>query len=138
MMQMKIENADGFKNMADKLATIIEDEVDKLVGDLNDDYLNLLKANSPVDHDGGDPGKLSRSWKGTTKKIGTRGRMVTMENNSGYTHYVEYGHRIVVHGKDVGYQRGRFFVKKSRNKVLKSLPKRYKAMGERIQRRMGE
>lgn len=138
MMQMKIENADGFRSMADKLATIIEDEVDKLAGDLNDDYLNLLKANSPVDHDGGDPGKLSRSWKGTIKKIGTRGRMVTMENNSGYTHYVEYGHRIVVHGKDVGYQRGRFFVKKSRNKVLKSLPKRYKAMGERIQRRMGE
>lgn len=137
MMRMKIENADGFRSMADKLATIIEDEVDRLVSDLNDDYLNLLKANSPVDHDGDDPGKLSRSWKGTAKKLGTRGRMVTVENDSGYTHYVEYGHRIVVRGKDVGYQRGRFFVKKSRNKMLKSLPKRYKAMGERIVRRMG-
>ncbi len=137
MMRMKIENAEGFRSMADKIAAIMEDEVDQLAKEVERDYLKQLKANSPVDHDGDDPGKLSRSWKGTAKKLGTRGRMVTMENASGYTHYVEYGHRIVVHGKDVGYQRGRFFVKKSRNKVLRSLPKRYKAMGARIVMRMG-
>ena len=77
--------------MADKLATIMEDEVDKLDKDVESDYLSLLKANSPVDMDGDDPGKLRRSWDGSTRRLGKRGRLIEAENDCGYTPYVEYG-----------------------------------------------
>lgn len=126
------------RSMAKKLAGIMEDELDKLVDDVGDEYKRLVQANSPVDADGDDPGKLKRSWSGETRKLGTRGRVFELENDCGYVPFVEYGHRIVVNGKVVGYQRGRFFVKKSRNKVTRGLKKKYDEMGVRIARRLGE
>ena len=41
MMQMKIENADGFKSMADRLASIMEEEVDQLTKEVEGDYLTV-------------------------------------------------------------------------------------------------
>lgn len=137
MLKIETENNQAFTSMADKLAAIMEDEVDRLAKEVEKDYLNLLRSNSPVDADGDDPGKLRRSWNGDTKKLGSHGRMVEAENDSGYTPYVEYGHRILVHGQYRGWQRGHFFVKKSLNKIRRSLPKRYDAMAERIGRRLG-
>lgn len=138
MIKMKSSGGAQMRSMAKKLAGIMEDELDKLVDDVGDEYKRLVQANSPVDADGDDPGKLKRSWSGETRKLGTRGRVFELENDCGYVPFVEYGHRIVVNGKVVGYQRGRFFVKKSRNKVTRGLKKKYDEMGVRIARRLGE
>ncbi len=138
MIKMKSSGGAQMRSMAKKLAGIMEDELDKLVDDVGDEYKRLVQANSPVDADGDDPGKLKRSWSGETRKLGTRGRVFELENDCGYVPFVEYGHRIVVNGEVVGYQRGRFFVKKSRNKVTRGLKKKYDEMGARIARRLGE
>lgn len=138
MIKMKSSGGAQMRSMAKKLAGIMEDELDKLVDDVGDEYKRLVQANSPVDADGDDPGKLKRSWSGETRKLGTRGRVFELENDCGYVPFVEYGHRIVVNGEVVGYQRGRFFVKKSRNKVTRGLKKKYDEMGVRIARRLGE
>lgn len=138
MIKIKSSGGAQMRSMAKKLAGILEDELDKLVDDVGDEYKSLVQANSPVDADGDDPGRMKRSWSGSKKKLGSRGRLFELENDCGYVPFVEYGHRIVVNGKVIGYQRGRFFVKKSRNKVTRGLKKRYDEMGVRVARRLGE
>lgn len=139
MIGIKMENAASFKNMAAKLTAIVAEEVDAMAKEVGKDYVDMLKASSPVDMDGDDPGKLRRSWSGETERVGRNGRAAVAENDCEYTPYVEYGHRKVTRsGRVIGWQRGRFFVKKSSNKIRKSLPKRYEEMGARIERRLGE
>lgn len=136
MFKMKVDGK-GFASMADRLSTIMKEEMDDLVEEVGTDYLRLLEANSPVDPESRDPGKLKASWTKTTRKIGTRGQTVELENDCGYTQYAEYGHRIIIGDIFKGWQRGHFFVKKSLNKIRRSMPKRYDAMATRIQRRLG-
>lgn len=136
-MKMTMENKDGFVSMADKLAAIVADEVEALGNKVEKDWLNLVKANTPVDADGDEPGKLRAGWSSSHRKLGREGRLIELENSVEYTRPVEYGHRVVRNGEVVGYAKGRFFIKKSTGKVLKQLPKEYKAMGARIQRRLG-
>ena len=139
MFKMKMENAASFKNMASKLTAIVAEEVDAMAKDVSKDYVGMLRNTSPVDGDSVDPGKLRRSWTNETERVGRNGRMAVAENDCGYTQYVEYGHRKVTRsGRVIGWQRGRFFVKKANNKIRKSLPKRYDEMGRRIERRLGE
>lgn len=137
-MKMTVENKNGFLSMADKLSAIVTDEVEALGDKVEKDWLQLVKANTPVDADGDEPGKLRAGWSSSHRKLGREGRSIALENPVEYTRPVEYGHRVVVNGKVVGYVQGQYFIKKSTRKILKRLPKEYKAMGERIGRRLGE
>lgn len=137
-MKMIVKNKAGFLSMADKLSAIVADEVEALGDKVEKDWIQLVKANTPVDADGDEPGKLRAGWSSSHRKLGREGRSIALENPVEYTRPVEYGHRVVVNGKVVGYVKGQYFIKKSTRKVLKQLPKEYKAMGERIQRRLGE
>ena len=136
-MKMTMENEDGFLSMADKLAAIIADEVEALGDKVEKDWLQQVKANTPVDADGDEPGKLRAGWSSSHRTLGREGCLIELENPVEYTRPVEYGHRVVVNDKVVGYAKGRFFIKKSTRRILKQLPKEYKAMGARIQRRLG-
>ena len=111
-MTMTTDNADGFLSMADRLADIIADEVEALSGEVRKEWLS--------------------------KVISKRGRLLELSNAVEYVVPVEFGHRIVRNGKVFGYVKGRYFFTRSTKRVLKGLPKRYKAMGARIQRRLGD
>lgn len=59
-------------------------------------FLNLVKPRTPVD-----TGSLRASWEATP--ITDNGDLcVLVENPQDYATHVEYGHRVVSHGKDTG------------------------------------
>lgn len=136
-MKMTVKNKAGFLSMADRLSAIVSDEVEALGDKVEKDWLKLVKANTPVGAKGDKPGELRDGWSSSHRTLGREGSLIELENPVEYTRPVEYGHRVVVNDKVVGYAKGRFFIKKSTRRILKQLPKEYKAMGARIQRRLG-
>lgn len=137
-MKMTVKNKAGFLSMADRLSAIVSDEVEALGDKVEKDWLKLVKKNTPVGAKGDKPGELRDGWSSSHRTLGREGRLIELENPAEYTRPVEYGHRVVVNDKVVGYAKGRFFVNKSTRRILKQLPKEYKAMGARIQRRLGK
>ena len=71
-MKMTMENEDGFVSMADKLAAIVADEVEALGNKVEKDWLTLVKANTPVDACGDEPGKLRADGAIFPSKVGQR------------------------------------------------------------------
>ena len=78
------------------------------------------KDRTPVD-----TGALRRSWE--LGDIQGSGRNISVEilNGMDYATDIEYGHRIVVHGSEVGWYEGRFMLKISIDEVRKQMPLRY-------------
>lgn len=135
-MKMTVKNKAGFLSMADRLSAIVSDEVETLCNHVEKDLLKQVKKKTPVDAKGDKPGELKGGWSSSQQKLGKEGHLIELKNSVPYTRFVEYGHRVVVDDKVVGYAKGRFFIKKSKQKVLRKLPKKYEAMGARIQRRL--
>lgn len=121
-----------------KFTEIVEEEVNTTAQSISVKYYRFLKRGTPVDRGGDDPGEMKRGWQHQVKRLGKHGRVAELKNDVKYLPYVEYGHRIIVHDKTVGFVKGRFFVKRARLRTTKTeLPKAYKAMERRIKRRMG-
>lgn len=78
------------------------------------------KDRTPVD-----TGELRRSWE--LGEVQGEGQNISVEilNGMEYATYVEYGHRIVVNGSEVGWYEGRFMLKISIDEVRKQMPLRY-------------
>ncbi len=78
------------------------------------------KGRTPVD-----TGELRRSWE--LGEVQGEGQNISVEilNGMEYATYVEYGHRIVVNGSEVGWCEGRFMLKISIDEVRKQMPLRY-------------
>lgn len=78
------------------------------------------KGRTPVD-----TGQLRRSWE--LGEVQGEGQNISVEilNGMEYATYVEYGHRIVVNGSEVGWYEGRFMLKISIDEVRKQMPLRY-------------
>lgn len=70
-------------------------------------------------------GELRRSWE--LGEVQGEGQNISVEilNGMEYATYVEYGHRIVVNGSEVGWYEGRFMLKISIDEVRKQMPLRY-------------
>ena len=137
-LKMTVKNKAGFLSMADRLSAIVSDEVETLGKNVEKDWLKLVKANTPVDDQGDKPGELKAGWSSSHQRLGREGHLIAIENKVPYTRMVEYGHRVVRNGEVVGYAKGRFFIKRSKKKLLKKLPEEYKAMGARIRGRLGD
>ena len=78
------------------------------------------KDRTPVD-----TGALRRSWE--LGDIRGSGKNVSVEilNGMEYATEIEYGHRIVVNGSEVGWYEGRFMLKISIDEIRKQMPLRY-------------
>ena len=70
-------------------------------------------------------GALRRSWKLGDIKGDGRNISVEILNGMDYATDIEYGHRIVVHGSEVGWYEGRFMLKISIDEIRKQMPLRY-------------
>lgn len=129
----------GFTSLAAKLRAIVADETDKLAREIAKDYAQGAQKLSPVGHEAEEvPGKLKASWTYDVDKIGQHGRAITIINDCGYAPYVEYGHRVVINGKETGkYTRGVFMARKTRKKIKQSMRGRYAKMAQNVQRRLG-
>lgn len=129
----------GFTSMAAKLRAIVSDETDKLAREIAKDYAEGAQRLSPVGHEAEEtPGKLKASWAYDVDNIGRHGRVITVTNDCGYAPFVEYGHRVVINGKESGkYARGVFMARKTRKKIKNSMKQRYAKMAQNVQRRMG-
>jgi hypothetical protein len=75
-------------------------------------------------------GNLKRNWQ--LSNIKRKGKSFTIElsNNTEYAPFIEYGHRVVIHGKTVGYRRGNFMLKKTVDAVQKTF---YKNAGQALE-----
>ena len=79
-----------------------------------------VKPRTPVD-----TGALKRSWE--LGDIKGEGKNLTIEilNGMDYATDVEYGHRVVRNGVEIGWAEGRFMLKISIDEIRKQMPIRY-------------
>lgn len=131
----------GFRRLsarARRLDRVFAEEVDALAEEVGKDLFETVKKNTPVGHSLEEaPGRLRAGWTQEKRTVGRHGRMVKVANAVPYAKYVEYGHKVRVHGKEVGWVKGRYFVKKSRKRVRKRMRGYYDEMIDRIEGRMG-
>lgn len=80
------------------------------------------KPRTPVD-----TGALRDAWQ--LGDIHGEGKNISVEilNGMDYATDIEYGHRIVVHGSEVGWYEGRFMLKISIDEIRRQIPLRYQA-----------
>lgn len=78
------------------------------------------KGRTPVD-----TGALRSSWKLGNLISDGKNISVQILNGMEYATYIEYGHRIVRNGAEVGWYEGRFMLKISIDEVRKQMPHRY-------------
>lgn len=117
-----------------KLDKIFSEEVDSLADKVGKDFYDTARKNQPRP----DTGRLAASWSKSKETVGKHGRALAVENSAPYARYVEYGHKVKVHGKEVGYVKGRYFLKKSRRQVSKRLSGYYDDMIDRIEGRLSQ
>ena len=88
--------------------------------EMADRIIARVKPRTPVD-----TGELRRSWK--LGDIKGEGRNISVEilNGMDYATDVEYGHRIVRNGVEIGWAEGRFMLKISIDEIRKQMPLRY-------------
>ena len=70
-------------------------------------FLSLVKPRTPVD-----TGNLRNNWE-TNLLQRSDGLYLHIKNDADYATHVEYGHRVVSHGKDSGYVEGRYMMTRS-------------------------
>ncbi len=82
---------------------------------------------------------LRRGWSaGHLKRVG-KTTNVDIWNSVRYAPFVEFGHRMVVHGKTVGYQPGKFMMKRGINYVEKTFEREVgKVYNEELKKIMGD
>lgn len=120
----------GFNLDFKELETLISSTTD-LEGDFNqflrefllqmaERILAKVKPRTPVD-----TGELKRSWE--LGEIQGEGKNISVEilNGMEYATEIEYGHRIVVNGSEVGWYEGRFMLKISIDEIRLQMPIRY-------------
>lgn len=79
------------------------------------------KPRTPVD-----TGALRNGWDMGSIKGGGKEISIEIFNPMEYATEIEYGHRIVRGGIEVGYYNGRFMLKTSIDEIDKEMPERYK------------
>lgn len=94
----------------------------KFLLEMAERILARVKPRTPVD-----TGELKRSWE--LGEVQGSGKNISVEilNGMEYATDIEYGHRIVVNGSEVGWYEGRFMLKISIDEVRKQMPARYQA-----------
>ena len=78
------------------------------------------KDRTPVD-----TGALRNSWSISDVNSDGKNIFIEIKNPMEYASYVEYGHRIVRNGAEVGWYEGRFMLKTSIDEIRKQMPHRY-------------
>lgn len=82
--------------------------------------ISRAKPRTPVD-----TGNLRRSF--ILGDVNGYGENISVDilNGADYASYIEYGHRIVVNGVEVGWYDGRFMLKTSVDEIQRQMPERY-------------
>lgn len=82
--------------------------------------ISRAKPRTPVD-----TGNLRRSF--ILGDVNGYGKNISVDilNGADYASYIEYGHRIVMNGVEVGWYDGRFMLKTSVDEIRREMPERY-------------
>ena len=78
------------------------------------------KDRTPVD-----TGALRNSWSISDVNSDGKNIFIEIKNPMEYASYVEYGHRIVRNGSEVGWYEGKFMLKISIDEIRKQMPHRF-------------
>jgi len=90
----------------------IEEDVDKLIDDVSDEGVLLLKATSPKDR-----GKYAKGWKKKKKKYSRNTRSTLYNKTPGLPHLLEHPHVT----RNGGYSRPQAHIKPVEDKVVANL-----------------
>lgn len=72
-----------------------------------------------------DTGTMTGAWEVSRIEGGGKDVYAVLHNSVEYATEIEYGHRIVRNGVEVGYYNGRFMLKTSTDYINRQLPLRY-------------
>jgi hypothetical protein len=92
-----------------------------------------VKKNTPVD-----TGFLRRMWFTEPTAETNSGIEKKLYNVADYALYVNNGHRIVRHGKTVGFKKGEFMLEKAIGKVDKAMVEEFRKEVEEVKRKHGK
>ena len=94
--------------------------------------ISRTKPRTPVD-----TGALRASWE--LGDIHGDGENISIEilNGQEYATEIEYGHRIVINGVEIGWYEGRFMLKTSMDEIHKQIPLRYKSKFKEFRAKYG-
>ena len=82
---------------------------------------------------------LRRGWSASNLKRSGKTTSVDIINYVSYAPFVEFGHRMVVHGKTVGYQPGKFMMKRGVLYVERTFAREVgKVYNEELKKIMGD
>lgn len=111
-----------FQQMADRLQKALDERaaeqfIYSVLNEMGNTLLRKTKRRTPVD-----TGRLKRDWQ--ISRVRKKGSVYEIEvyNNTEYAPFVENGHRIVTHGKTVGYKDGVFMLRISADEVERMFP----------------
>ncbi|WP_094549961.1 HK97 gp10 family phage protein [Petroclostridium xylanilyticum] len=83
-------------------------------------------------------GHLKKSWHVSRTEKTNEGVEKKLYNTADYALYVNNGHRIVRHGKTVGFVKGKFMLEKAMGKVDKAIVDEFKKEVEEVKRKHGK
>jgi hypothetical protein len=92
--------------------------------------ISKVKRLTPVD-----TGNLRRTWQVSNIKRNGKSFTIEFSNNTEYAPYIEYGHRVVIHGKTVGFRPGKFMLRKTVDALTKTF---YKNAGKALEEALEE
>lgn len=135
-MTNKQQNELAIKKFREELELMLEDvkAIDKkvLTKAVNAGLADV-KKNTPVD-----TGFLRRMWFATPTLEINGGVEKELFNVADYAVYVNNGHRIVKHGKTVGFVKGEYMLEKAMGKVDRAMVEEFKKAVEEVKRRYGK
>lgn len=128
------------KELGDMLGDISQIDQKVLTESVSAGFAYLQK-NTPVGQYPAGSGKVGGTLKKGWQKIPTQktgnSTKAGYADNVYYGPYVNYGHRIVVGGKTVGYYEGQHFVERADNVVEKMMVKEFDAEIKRVKAKHG-
>lgn len=107
------------RNLA-KSSNNFEDFLKDFLIEMANRIIAKTKPRTPVD-----TGALRNSWKLGNLISDGKNISVEIKNPQEYATEIEYGHRIVRNGAEVGWYEGRFMLKISIDEIRKQMPHRY-------------
>lgn len=107
------------RNLA-KGSDAFEDFLKSFLIEMANRIIAKTKPRTPVD-----TGALRNSWKLGDLISDGKNISIEIKNPQEYATEIEYGHRIVRNGAEVGWYEGKFMLKTSIDEIRKQMPHRY-------------
>ena len=121
-MSVDVTQLKEYTDELEKVRKDFKDFLSKFITQIGEMTISLVKPRTPKD-----TGALQANWELGEVTVKDRDVSIEIKNPMEYASFVEYGHRVVINGVEVGWVEGRFMLKISIDEIQKRIPKLYEA-----------